>query len=112
MTRRFAKYGVHLLPVLLAAQLTACGGSGDANVHTGSSPAGSSGPQVRGTVYGPDGRLTQSSSILRLAARLVYTEALALTGNVSPVGRGVTVTLAWYHPSGVIDQNVAQAVTD
>ena len=113
MLRRLARSSVHFLPVLVYTLLTAgCGGSSNVGFNTAPTPA-PPGPQISGTVRAPGGKLARrETSTLQYLAGLIYNEALALTGNATPVGRGVTVTLSWHQISGVVDDNVAQAVTD
>jgi hypothetical protein len=112
MRRQLMRLGVQFLPVLACAFLTSgCGGSGNVDLNVAPTPA-PPGPAVSGTVYAPGGTLARRDTTpLRYLARLLSAEALALTANVSPVGRGLQVTLAWDQISGVVNENVTQVLT-
>ncbi|MBX3025292.1 hypothetical protein KF840_10310 [bacterium] len=102
------------------ATVVACAGCGsDANLGISNTPqcGGGSGTQVRGVVRMPNGRLAAGPSSLaeRLAA-LAVAPVDALSGAVSPVGRGVRVELAQLRPedlaSGRQPGAIAHATTN
>jgi hypothetical protein len=73
--------------------IAGCGG-GDSNVTVVSNNPTPAGRTVSGTVLMPNGQLAQfDASLLQRFAALAVREADALTGNVSPVGRNIRVTL-------------------
>ena len=94
MARRLAMISLRLLPVLVGVTLlAACGG--DAGISVGiPGGGGPAGPQVHGTVLMPNGQLSRiEPSLLQRIAELGADAALALSGNVLPVGRNVQVNL-------------------
>src|SRR5437867_2257508 len=94
MVRRLAATGVRLLPLMTYVVLTAgCGGDADVGLQV-PRPTSVPGPAVTGTVLLPNGRVALAEpSLLERVATLIVNEALALTGNVRPVGRNVEVDL-------------------
>jgi hypothetical protein len=85
-----------------ALALTACGSDANLGV-SGSQPCdGASGPVVRGVVRLPNGRLAaRSGSLFERLAAVAVAPVEALTGSVSPVGRGVRVDLVQLRPEDV-----------
>src|SRR5437870_2640150 len=94
MGRRLAATSVRLLPILTYVALTAgCGGDSTVGVTTPPPPP-PPGPAISGTVLLPNGSVAMAPpSLLERVATLIVNEALALTGNVRPVGRNVAVDL-------------------
>ncbi len=83
----------------VASVLWGCGGSADLTVNTRCT--GGSGPQIRGLVQMPDGRVAQAGDLWERVASALWSEAAAITGEVSPVNRGVTVELVELRPGDV-----------
>ncbi|MBI4518182.1 MAG: hypothetical protein HY699_20460 [Deltaproteobacteria bacterium] len=107
MMRRFTaldsfRVGALLLMVALAA---GCGGDAEVRVIFPPTPVPPPGTVV-GQVLMPDGRVAASPSLVQRLAALVLAQAEALSGDVIPVGRGVSVELwriaAWDIDSGKI----------
>ena len=87
------------------ATVVACAGCGsDANLDVSSQQkcTGGGGPAIRGTVRMPNGRLAaRDGGLLDRLAALAVAPVDALTGNVSPVGKGVTVELVQLRPEDI-----------
>ena len=105
MVRRLTKASVQLLPiVVLASLMAACGGDTTTSVQL--PPQGPPpGPAVTGTVLMPNGKVAAlAPSLMERLASLTAEEAVALSGNVSPVGRNVEVDLILRRGDGVVQQ--------
>src|SRR5436190_23216602 len=114
MGRRLATTCVRLLPIFTYLALTAgCGGDSSVGVTTPPPPP-PPGPAVSGTVLLPSGSvaLAQPSTLERVAT-LIVNEALALSGNVRPVGRNVPVDLVrLLGPTGTAQSGSSRAFTN
>lgn len=76
-----------------------CGCGSDANLAFNNNPqCEGSGPQIRGVVRLPHGRLARHDGVLQRVAALLVAPVEALTGNVARVGRGVRVELVELRP--------------
>ena len=93
--------------------LWGCGGNAGLSIN--STCAGGSGPQIKGVVQMPRGRVAQAGDLWQRVAGSLWAEAAAITGAVSPVGRGVTVELVELRPEDAPDGSggvVAVALTN
>lgn len=97
--------------LLLAVAAAGCGGDAETVVIQPPGP-GEKGPEVRGTVLMPNGRLAAvEPSMLERVASLAVKAVHALTGNVAPVGRNEQVKLQLRRDDGVL-QDLGVALTD
>ncbi|MDX2169564.1 MAG: hypothetical protein SF182_21020 [Deltaproteobacteria bacterium] len=78
---------------LMGLVAAGCGGDANLGISTPEQCGGGKGPQVNGVVRMPDGRVAQVPAALERVANAVVGVAQALSGGVSPVGRGTTVEL-------------------
>jgi hypothetical protein len=78
-----------------------CGSDASLNINNNAQCGGGSGPQIRGVVRMPNGRLAARAGLAERLAALAVAPVDALTGTVSPVGRGVTVELVELRPEDV-----------
>lgn len=76
-----------------AVAIAGCGSDAALKIDNNARCGGGSGPQVRGVVRMPNGRVAARLGLAERLAALAAAPAEALTGHVSPVGRGVTVEL-------------------
>lgn len=78
----------------MVAVLSLCGCGGDAGLKLVDAQCGGGrGLQVRGVVAMPHGRVAHGATVWERFASAVWSEAVAITGAVQPVGSGVTVSL-------------------
>ena len=91
--------GTVALATMLA--MAGCGSDAALNINNSTQCGGGSGPQIRGVVRMPNGRVAAHHGIAERLAALAAAPVDALTGDVSPVGRGVTVELVELRPEDV-----------
>ncbi len=97
--------------LLLALTTAGCGGDAETVVIQPPGP-GEKGPEVRGTVLMPNGRVAAlEPSLIERVADLAVKAAYALTGDVLPVGRNESVRLQLRRDDGVL-QDIGTALTD
>lgn len=71
-----------------------CGGDAGLSINTPTGQCvGGSGPQIEGVVRMPDGQVARADSAVERFASVVWSRALAISGDVLPVGAGVKVDL-------------------
>lgn len=91
--------GTVALAIMLAA--AGCGSDASLNINNNAQCGGGSGPQIRGVVRMPNGRVAANAGLAERLAALAVAPVDALTGDVSPVGRGVTVELVELRPEDI-----------
>lgn len=87
--------------VAAAMTMAGCGSDASLNINNNAQCGGGSGPQIRGVVRMPNGRVAADAGLSERLAALVVAPVDALTGSVSPVGKGVTVELVEFRPEDV-----------
>jgi hypothetical protein len=96
-TRR-VKYAAAALSFLA---LSACGSDSNLDISNPSQCGGGTGPQIRGVVQMPNGRVARAATLWERMASALVARVDALTGTASSVGRGVTVALVELRPADV-----------
>jgi hypothetical protein len=80
----------------LLSSFYGCGS--DANLTIAERCAGGNGPEIRGVVRMPNGRVARTESTWERIAGQVWSAARAISGDVQPVGSGVEVALVELRP--------------
>ena len=81
--------------------LVGCGSDSNLSLNNSAQCGGGSGPRIKGVVRLPNGRLARHDGLLQRVASALIAPVEALTGSVSPVGRGVSVELVELRPEDV-----------
>lgn len=112
MVRRCKTIRVGALLCLMAGLAAGCGGDADTSVGFPGPPP-PAGPEVRGTVLMPNGRIAAAEPLsLRRLAALVVAEVRALSGNVEPVGRNERVSLSFLRNDGLEERDLGVVFTN
>lgn len=90
--------------------LVGCGSDSNLSIDSTRQCGGGTGLQVKGVVRLPNGRLARHDDLLQRVASALVAPVEALSGNVSPVGKGLTVELIELRPEDVASGNEPGAV--